>query len=105
MNCLKQQHGKSCKEMHRVVRPGGYVTIMDMNPHSEIYAKMPPYILTLLKSTEPYLDQYFALDIAHEFEAAGFERPTITCNSPRHRTIVARSLKKEELSGNCDEYE
>jgi ubiquinone/menaquinone biosynthesis C-methylase UbiE len=82
------------KEMHRVVRPGGYLTIMDMNPHSEIYAKMPPYILTLLKSTEPYLDQYFALDIAHEFESAGFERPTITCNSPRHRTIVARSLKK-----------
>ncbi|AFY71514.1 Methyltransferase type 11 [Thalassoporum mexicanum PCC 7367] len=82
------------KEMHRVVRPGGYLTIMDMNPNSEIYAKMPPYILTLLKSTEPYLDQYFSLDMAHEFEAAGFERPTITCNSPRHRTIVARSLKQ-----------
>jgi len=34
---------------------------MDMNPQSEVYAKMAPYILTLLKSTEPYLDEYFAL--------------------------------------------
>jgi ubiquinone/menaquinone biosynthesis C-methylase UbiE len=50
-------------EMKRLLRPGGYLTIMDMNPNSEVYKKMPPYILTLLKSTEPYLDEYFTLDI------------------------------------------
>ena len=78
------------QEARRILRPGGYFAFMDMNPQSEIYATMPPYILTLLKSTEPYLDQYFALDVTQALMAAGFERPTITPNSPRHRTVVAR---------------
>ncbi|HBL11778.1 MAG TPA: SAM-dependent methyltransferase [Cyanobacteria bacterium UBA11162] len=78
------------QEARRLLRPGGYFTLMDMNPRSEIYAKMPPYILTLLKSTEPYLDEYFSLDIEQAIVDAGFQRPTITPNSPRHRTIVAR---------------
>lgn len=77
-------------EARRLLRPGGYLTLMDMNPQSEIYGKMPPYILTLLKSTEPYLDEYFALDIEKALVEAGFQTPTITCNSPRHRTVIAQ---------------
>ena len=80
------------QEARRLLRPGGHLAIMDMNPQSEIYAKMPPYILTLLKSTEPYLDQYFALDIEQAIADAGFDRPTIICNTPRHRTIVAQAI-------------
>ncbi|MEO0455010.1 MAG: class I SAM-dependent methyltransferase [Cyanobacteria bacterium P01_A01_bin.114] len=76
-------------EAARLVKPGGHFALMDMNPQSEVYAKMPPYILTLLKSTEPYLDQYFALDIEQAFREAGFEPPSITFNTVRHRTIVA----------------
>src|SRR4028119_38510 len=78
------------REARRLLRPGGYLTIMDMNPKSEIYAKMPPYILMLLKSTEPYLDEYFTLDIEQALVDAGFHPPRITPNSPRHRTIVAQ---------------
>ncbi len=77
-------------EARRLLRSGGYLTLMDMNPQSEIYGKMPPYILTLLKSTEPYLDEYFALDIEKALVAAGFQTPTITYNSPRHRTVIAQ---------------
>jgi len=77
-------------EARRLLRPGGYLTLMDMNPRSEVYAKMPPYILTLLKSTEPYLDEYFTLDIEQELVNAGFHQPVITPNSPRHRTVVAQ---------------
>jgi len=77
-------------EARRLLRPGGHLAIMDMNPQSEIYKKMPPYILTLLKSTEPYLDEYFALDIEQALVAAGFQTPTITSNSPRHRTVIAQ---------------
>jgi ubiquinone/menaquinone biosynthesis C-methylase UbiE len=77
-------------EAKRLLRPGGYLSIMDMNPRSEIYTKMPPYILTLLKSTEPYLDEYFTLDIEQALAEAGFQTPTITRNTPRHRTIIAR---------------
>jgi ubiquinone/menaquinone biosynthesis C-methylase UbiE len=76
-------------EARRLLRPGGHLAIMDMNPQSEIYKQMPPYILTLLKSTEPYLDQYFALDIEQALVEAGFQPPTITRNSPRHRTVMA----------------
>ena len=77
-------------EAHRLLRPGGYLAIMDMNPQSEIFLKMPPYILTLLKSTEPYLDRYFALDMEQTLVEAGFQPPSISINSPRHRTIVAQ---------------
>ncbi|MEO1374061.1 MAG: class I SAM-dependent methyltransferase [Cyanobacteria bacterium J06635_10] len=77
-------------EARRVLRPNGNLAIMDMNPQSEVYQKMPRYVLTLLKSTEPCLDEYFALDIKGALIDAGFQTPTITPNSPRHRTVVAK---------------
>ncbi|NDJ16495.1 class I SAM-dependent methyltransferase [Myxacorys almedinensis] len=79
------------QEAKRLLRPGGHLAIMDMNPTSEIYAKMPPYILTLLKSTEPYLDEYFVLDLEAAIVEAGFAQPALTCNTPRHRAIVAQA--------------
>lgn len=81
---------KIFQEARRLLRPNGHLALMDMNPNSQIYAKMPPYILTLLKSTEPFLDEYFSLDISQTLVEAGFKAPTITCNSPRHRTVIAQ---------------
>jgi len=81
---------KIFREARRLLRPNGHIAIMDMNPKSEVYAKMPPYILTLLKSTEPYIDEYFTLDMEEALVGAGFEKPVITPNSPRHRTIIAK---------------
>ncbi|MBF2002715.1 MAG: class I SAM-dependent methyltransferase [Synechococcales cyanobacterium M58_A2018_015] len=78
------------QEARRLLRPGGHLAIMDMNPRSQVYATMPPYVLTLLKSTEPYLDQYFALDLEQAIQDAGFTQPTVVCNSARHRTLVAQ---------------
>jgi ubiquinone/menaquinone biosynthesis C-methylase UbiE len=77
-------------EARRLLRPGGHFAFMDMNPRSRVYATMPPYILTLLKSTEPYLDEYFSLDIEQTLIDAGFERPTIEPKTPRHRAVVAK---------------
>ncbi len=79
-------------EAKRVLRPQGYLALMDMNPRSEVYAKMPPFILTLLKSTEPYLDQYMSLNLEQAIEAAGFSTPQVICNTPRHRTLIAQAL-------------
>ena len=77
-------------EARRLLRPGGYFGLMDMNPGSEIYRRMPPYVLTLLKSTEPYLDQYFTLDLESAFVEAGFQCPAIVPTSPRHRAVIAQ---------------
>ena len=78
------------QEAKRLLKPGGHIAIMDMNPQSEIYSQMAPYILTLLKSTEPYLDEYFTLDISSALITAGFQPPTITPNTPRHRTVISQ---------------
>ncbi|MEM1171108.1 MAG: class I SAM-dependent methyltransferase [Cyanobacteria bacterium P01_H01_bin.35] len=81
---------KIFQEARRLLRSNGSIAIMDMNPKSEVYATMAPQIFTLLKSTEPYLDEYFSLDIEKELVDAGFSAPKIICNTHRHRTILAK---------------
>lgn len=80
------------QEAKRLLRPQGHLAIMDMNPQSTIYAQMPPYIFTLLKSTEPYLDEYFSLDISETLIKAGFQAPIIIPNTLRHRTIISQVI-------------
>jgi hypothetical protein len=63
---------------------------MDMDPSCQAYQTMPPAVMTLLKSTEPYMDAYFALDLEAELRQAGFDTVTSTSCSPRHRAVLAR---------------
>lgn len=87
---LPQQPARAIfQEAKRLLKPGGYFCLMDMNPRSPVYQKMPPYVFTLLKSTEPYLDEYFTLDLDAALTAVGFDAPIIIPNSPRHRTVIA----------------
>jgi len=78
------------QEARRLLRPGGYVAITDVNPCSPVYAKMPPYILTLLKSTEPYIDEYFCLNLEQAIVEAGFTPPSVIEISPQHRSAIAQ---------------
>ena len=78
------------REARRLLRPQGHLAIMDMNPYCEFVAKVPTYVLTLLKSTEPCLDEYFSLDLKQALVDAGFQPMVEAENSPRHRTAIAR---------------
>ena len=80
------------KEARRILRIGGHFAIMDMHPACETFAKMPPFVFTLLKSTEPYLDEYLTLNFEDAFQAQGFSRPQELINSPRHRTLIAQTI-------------
>ncbi|HEY9890142.1 MAG TPA: class I SAM-dependent methyltransferase [Candidatus Obscuribacterales bacterium] len=80
------------QEARRLLRPGGHLAIMDMNPGCETFAQMPPFVFTLLKSTEPYLDDYLTLDFGAALTAAGFSAPQTVVNSPRHRTLLAQAI-------------
>ena len=84
------------QEAHRLLTPGGHLAIMDMNPSCEFVKKLPPYVLTLLKSTEPYLDQYFGLDLATAAATAGLRTVHLSPNGPRHRTFIATKLPQPQ---------
>jgi ubiquinone/menaquinone biosynthesis C-methylase UbiE len=64
------------REAARLLRPGGVVALVDQDPDSEVICRLPAPIATLLKSTEPYLEDYFRIC---RREAA----------DPCHRVLVA----------------
>ena len=66
--------------------------MMDMDPKAPAFERIANnvFAFTAFKSTEPYLEQYAALDVQEVARRAGFETVVTRSNSPRHRTIVAR---------------
>ena len=77
-------------EAFRVVRPGGVVAMTDMNPRSPVIQSLPPVLATLMKSTEPWADEYYCADIERIATRAGLVDVEYHVTDPRHRTIVAR---------------
>ena len=61
------------KELYRVAAPGATIAITDNNPKSKIIQNLPSPIFTMMKSTEPWSDQYYLLDFKAELEKAGFK--------------------------------
>ena len=75
-------------EAFRLLRPGGVLLMVDQDPGSSVLQRLPAPVATLLKSTEPFIEQYFALDLPAELEEAGFRNPRIRACDPRHRVIA-----------------
>jgi SAM-dependent methyltransferase len=77
-------------EAARLLRPGGVIALVDQDPDSAVIRRLPAPIATLLKSTEPYLEDYFRLDLPAVLREAGFQGVQCTVADPRHRVLVAR---------------
>lgn len=79
------------EEAHRLLRPGGALSIMEMNPYSPLVQNMVNnvFAFTAFKATEPYFDDYRTFHLESTIERRGFMFPSQTESSPHHRTLVA----------------
>lgn len=75
-------------EMHRVLRPGGTLALTDNNPRSPVIQNLPPVLFTLMKSTEPWSDEYYAFDMEQALRDVGFTHVRTVNTDPRHRTVL-----------------
>lgn len=105
------------KEAKRILRPGGTVSFIDNNPQyvlgfacpalhrsvsssnaglfliccacsSETMQSLPPVLFTLMKSTEPWSDQYYAFDLEAAMREEGFKEVLTVPTDHRHRTVL-----------------
>lgn len=78
------------QEALRLLRPGGYLAIVDNNPQSPVIQNLPPVLFTLMKSTEPWSDDYYTFEVEAAMQAIGLQHRGTVASDPRHRTIVGR---------------
>ena len=77
------------QEAKRILRPNGIIAIMDQNPNAAAIKALPPVLFTLMKSTEPWCDDYYTFNVEKALQEVGFNYQTTEETSPRHRTIIA----------------
>ena len=77
------------QEILRILCPGGVLAIVDNNPASPVIQSLPPALFVLMKSTEPWSDDYYTFNIEAALQEIGFDYKTTIASDPRHRTIIA----------------
>ncbi len=77
------------REVRRILRPDGVLAIVDNDPGSPVIQNLPPALFTLMKSTEPWSDDYYTFNVEESLQKNGFKHQSTTPSDPRHRTIVA----------------
>ncbi|MDM7937070.1 MAG: class I SAM-dependent methyltransferase [Cyanobium sp. CZS 48M] len=76
------------REAARLLRPRGVLALVDQDPEAAVIRAMPPALATLLKATEPYLEDYFRLDLPAALAEAGFTAIRRVASDHRHRVLV-----------------
>ncbi|KAL0328259.1 UNVERIFIED_CONTAM: Arsenite methyltransferase [Sesamum calycinum] len=70
--CPERAIKNMVKEAFRLLRPGGTFAITDNSPKSKILQELSPVLFTLMKSTEPFLDEYYLTDLEGTLQQVGF---------------------------------
>jgi ubiquinone/menaquinone biosynthesis C-methylase UbiE len=78
------------REILRILKPGGCLGIVDNNPKSPVIQNLPPALFILMKSTEPWSDEYYTFNVESALQEIGFDYQTTVASDPRHRTIIAK---------------
>ncbi|WRX09595.1 Methyltransferase type 11 - like 4 [Theobroma cacao] len=76
-------------EAFRLLRPGGTIVLTDQSPKSKILQELSPALFTLLKSTEPFLNEYYLTDLEERLREVGFVNIQTVLTDPRHMTMSA----------------
>ncbi|MFG6107631.1 class I SAM-dependent methyltransferase [Leptothoe sp. EHU-05/26/07-4] len=80
---------KICQEAFRLLRKGGSIALVDIDPKSPHIQNLNPILSTLMKSTEPWSDDYYTFDIETALKQIGFNAVITKACNPRHRIIIA----------------
>lgn len=79
---------KIFQEAYRLLKPNGCIAVVDNNPQSPVIQSLPPVLFTLMKSTEPWSDDYYTFEVEEALEKSGFNQVVTIPSDPRHRTMM-----------------
>ncbi|MCO5554681.1 hypothetical protein L7F22_008214 [Adiantum nelumboides] len=68
--------------------PGGTVALTDNSPKSKIIQNLPPALFTLMKASEPWMDEYYSMDLENLMCEVGFTNVKSQLTDPRHMTAT-----------------
>lgn len=92
--------GRACREALRVLRPGGQLWVCEMDFETDGYVKLRanPLLFSLIRSTEPYLDEYaeYHPKLASELADMGFGSVRLVAATGRHFALVATKRRAGE---------
>jgi ubiquinone/menaquinone biosynthesis C-methylase UbiE len=80
------------KEAHRILKPGGYFTMLDLDKENLEVLLRNPFVAAIYKRTEPYMGEYIKLNTRKELEKLGFEISEVDNASRSHKVYVAKKM-------------